>query len=282
MKNRWKTLLLTVFASAVLACTSVPASETVNETEITVQAEDAAAADQQLEAAKNASANMIGKLAEKTEEELNDLILTAAPSNKIIAANWMGVRSELGNVVEITEQNAYYSEDGRFITVESLVTYDKAPKKTKVTVTNVYDLKNSENTMEWNVDYPKSKLFGEAVLNTLMGIGIVFLVLLFLSFLIKNIHWIPDLVEKYSKGGAVSLPPVKRSAPAAAPAAPAAPAADDGALIAVITAAIAAARAEENQAGSGADTTMNAQQEENEADTFVVRSIRRLNRSSRF
>ena len=96
------------------------------------------------------------------------------------------------------------------------------------------------------------------VLNTVMGVGIVFLALLFLSFLIGRLHIIPDLIEKKEAEKAPVTP--------AAPAPVAAPAVeeeedlmDDLELVAVITAAIAAS---ETTSGDG----------------FVVRSIKKANR----
>ena len=88
-----------------------------------------------------------------------------------------------------------------------------------------------------------------------MGVGIVFIVLVFLSFLISLFRFIPGLVEGKKKEAP--------AAPAPAPVPVAAPAAedvtDDTELIAVIAAAIAASE--------GTST-----------DGFVVRSIRKVNR----
>lgn len=98
-------------------------------------------------------------------------------------------------------------------------------------------------------------------MNTLMGIGIVFLVLLFLSFLIGQFKHIGKLEESMAKKDAA--PAAKTAAVPAAPVAAPAPAeetVDDGELIAVIAAAIAAAE--------GTTT-----------DGFVVRSIKKSNRN---
>ena len=96
-----------------------------------------------------------------------------------------------------------------------------------------------------------------AAVNTVIGIAIVFFILLFLSFVISLMKYIPKLEAALTK----------KNAPAPAPApAPAAPApvedeelVDDGELVAVIAAAIAAAE--------GTST-----------DGFVVRSIRKSNK----
>ena len=98
----------------------------------------------------------------------------------------------------------------------------------------------------------------EAGLNTVMGIGIVFLVLLFLSILIAQFKHVAKLEAAFTKKPTAPAP---KAAPAAAPVA--APVVeevmDDGELIAVIAAAIAAAE--------GTST-----------DGFVVRSIKKHNR----
>ena len=104
-----------------------------------------------------------------------------------------------------------------------------------------------------------SQLIERAALNTVMGLGIVFLTLLFLSWLIGKLHIIPDMIEKKAKENEPVAP--------AAPVTFAAPEVeeeeedltDDLELVAVITAAIAAS---ENTSGDG----------------FVVRSIKKANK----
>lgn len=104
------------------------------------------------------------------------------------------------------------------------------------------------------------KLMEQAGLNTLMGLGIVFLVLLFLSFLISQIHWIPDLIEgKNREKEAAKAAAAPKAAPAPAPVAEEEEYVDDLELVAVISAAIAAS-------------------ENTSADGFVVRSIKKANR----
>ena len=90
----------------------------------------------------------------------------------------------------------------------------------------------------------------KAALNTLMGMGTVFLVLIFISLIISSFKKVNEIEAnvKAKKAGAeapaAAPAPVQTAAPAAAPARTAAPAgnaANDGELVAVITAAIAAA-----------------------------------------
>ncbi len=110
--------------------------------------------------------------------------------------------------------------------------------------------------------YSKSELMGQAGMNTLIGMGTVFVVLIFISFIISLFKYLPALFAKKTK-----VPePKKEEAPAKA--AQSVPVAsenlmNDAELVAVITAAIYAASGSAN--GSGAVSK----------DTLVVRSIRR-------
>lgn len=97
-------------------------------------------------------------------------------------------------------------------------------------------------------------------MNTVMGLGTVFVILAFLILVISLFKYIPGLVEgkkKESKPAPVAAAP----APVAEPAVE--DVTDDGELIAVIAAAIAASE--------GKTST----------DGFVVRSIRKVNRRKR-
>ena len=106
-----------------------------------------------------------------------------------------------------------------------------------------------------DVQYSMAETLRRAVMNTIMGIAIVFIVLIFLSFLIYLFRFIPNPEAKKKAQAAAPAP-----APVAAPVEVAE--ADDTELIAVIAAAIAAAE--------GTTT-----------DGFVVRSIRKINRKKR-
>ena len=104
--------------------------------------------------------------------------------------------------------------------------------------------------------YTMAENMERAAMNTLMGMGTVFIVLIFISFLISCFKFI-NVFEKKVKSS-----PAPAAAPAPAPAAPAAEEdlTDDLELVAVITAAIAASE--------GTST-----------DGLVVRSIKRAGTS---
>lgn len=111
-----------------------------------------------------------------------------------------------------------------------------------------------------NVDYTMGEKMQQAGLNTLLGMGTTFVILILLAFLISLFRYIPKIQAYFSKKNK----PEEEEEEAPTPeeiAGTAAPAeenlADDGELVAVIAAAIAASE--------GKTTT----------DGFVVRSIRK-------
>lgn len=110
--------------------------------------------------------------------------------------------------------------------------------------------------------YSMSEILGKAGMNTLLGMGTVFCVLIIISIIISLLKFIPKLQAAFSKKEApqpAQIPAPVQVAPAAAESEAAAEeedVSDDCELAAVIAAAIAAS-------------------EEIPADGFVVRSIRR-------
>lgn len=272
MKNRFKALLL-ASALCVTSLTGTILAETATEGVVEQISEAGAAAVtgetpaegesqfapyyDQMKASVSAT---LEQLSAMTDEQLMDLIEGTDASAASIAAGWNGVKEELGVFTGMEEQEII--EDGNIITIKSVANYDAVPANTKVNVEYVYDTKKNNVSLDWDIKYPMSKLIAEAGLNTLLGLGTVFIVLVFLSFVIGNIHWIPDIVEgmKKKKEPAPAAPAV--SAPA--PEAPAAAVEEeelvgDEELVAVIAAAIAA-------------------YDQVPADGFMVRSIKKAGR----
>ena len=192
-----------------------------------------------------------------TDDQIEMLIDGDDPTGAAIASNWKSVKEELGAFVEVTD--AQLSEDGTEISGHAK--YEKASDKTEVVASYKINEETQTATMNWDINYSFGVLMQRAAMNTVMGIGIVFVTLLFLSALISQMHLIPDMVDKMSKKKAPAPAPAAASAPAAAPA----PAVeeeeyvDDLELVAVITAAIAAS-------------------ENTSSDGFVVRSIKKANK----
>lgn len=163
----------------------------------------------------------------------------------------------------VDELGAYVSTDG----------YDFTTKKDEVTLTAhltyeqrnadleiVFNKKSVAQSVTLNPEYSLSEILAKAGMNTLLGMGTVFAVLILISLVIYCFNFIPTIQAKFGKKKEEKAPaaPAKAAAPvAAAPAAAAEePAVDEGELVAAITAAICA------YTGSS-------------ADGFVVRSIRR-------
>lgn len=124
----------------------------------------------------------------------------------------------------------------------------------QATISISFDEDLNMESLDISAKYSIGEIMQKAGLNTLLGMGTVFVVLIFLAFIISLMKYIPAIMEKLQK---------KDKAPAveAKPATPAteetmADETDDLELIAVITAAIAASE--------GTST-----------DGFVVRSIKR-------
>ena len=128
----------------------------------------------------------------------------------------------------------------------------------------VFDSQGTPTSMSVDVQYGMGKTLQRAGLNTLMGIGTVFVMLILLSLLISLFRFIPNPEAKKAAEAkaAKTAKEAEAAAIAAAPAQAEENLADDGELVAVIAAAIAAAE--------GTTT-----------DGFVVRSIRKVKRNRR-
>lgn len=239
-----------------LASEAAEAESEAAEIESEVAQTEALSQEEQL---KQAMAQYLTEIAGYTDEQLDQMMASDNASTALIASNWKSVKEELGNFVEIESIENGISEDGYTMTITSKAKYDKLDDKTDVTVVYEANQKDQSVSFSWEINYPMSKLIERAALNTVMGLGIVFLTLLFLSWLIGKLHIIPDMIEKKAKENEPVAP--------AAPVTFAAPEVeeeeedltDDLELVAVITAAIAAS-------------------ENTSSDGFVVRSIKKANK----
>ena len=164
-------------------------------------------------------------------------------SDAVISAgisSWESAMSDLGAYNGVTDHKVEIGSGADHNAVVTLIINDQG----------------SLSSITVNVERSMGELMLNAALNTLMGMGTVFIILILISLLIGCFKFIPQIQEKFSK---------KNKQPAAAPAAApvvAAPVEEeeetsDEELIAVIAAAIAASE--------GSTST----------DGFVVRSIRR-------
>lgn len=121
----------------------------------------------------------------------------------------------------------------------------------------IYDENARLESMTVNAEYGTGEILSKAGLNTLLGMGTVFAVLIFISIIISLMKYIPALGERLKKKPVQTKTAIVEEAEMPVSAATATETMDDAELIAVISAAIAAYE------GSGS------------SDGFVVRSIRR-------
>lgn len=202
------------------------------------------------EALETTVQNVMTTLPELSEEEIQNF-LDSGDAFTVAATNaWLDNKDELGGFVEIVSSTVDYDEEEGKYTLHS----DAAFEQKNATIAMTFDATGAPTYMTVEVQYTLAEEMGQAGLNTIMGLGIVFLVLLFLSFLIGLFKYIGAAVEKMTKK------PAAPAAPAPKAAAPVAAASeelvDDKELVAVIAAAIAT-------------------YENTSTDSFVVRSIRR-------
>lgn len=168
--------------------------------------------------------------------------------------SWNSASAEFGNYVSVLRDET-----------EVTITEDKANVKVKIQGDKVYKgnrqrtatieivmTEKGYDSITVSTDYDMSELMTKAALNTLLGMGTVFAVLILISVLISSFNLIPKIQDMFKKKPAETgfVP----EAPAAA-VTEAVEEADDTELIAVIAAAIAASE--------GAVS----------ADGYVVRSI---------
>lgn len=199
-------------------------------------------------------------MADMTDTEKNAYILSLAPTatekdieeiirqtNLII--RWDEAVADVGEFVELGDFTI--TKSGKTLTCEQEIIYEERP----VLLSYVYQYYNME--LE-DIGVEAVQTLGEkmtnAGLNTLMGMGVVFTVLILISLIIYGFKIFPYLEEKKKANAIVDMP---AAAPVAAPAAtPVTQTQDDLELAAVIAAAIAAS--------TGTSTS-----------DFVVRSIKR-------
>lgn len=167
---------------------------------------------------------------------------------------YVGLMDDLGAYVSASEGSVKETDDGYEVSVNAVF----AERECEFVIGLDEEMVDIVS-MSFNPVYTLGENMTRAALNTLLGMGTVFIVLIFISWLIGCFKYINVIEQKMKNKGAKEAPAAP-AAPAPAPVA-AAPAAeenlvDDLELVAVISAAIAA-------------------YEGTSADGLVVRSIRR-------
>ena len=170
--------------------------------------------------------------------------------------SWQTSKDELGAKKESNGETTVTLKDDQY-TVTVPVKFEKA----NANFVYVFESTGTPVSMSVDVQYGMAQTLKRAGLNTLMGVGTVFVMLILLSLLISLFRFIPN-PEAKKAAEAKAAKEAQAAAIAAAPVQAEENLADDGELVAVIAAAIAAAE--------GTTT-----------DGFVVRSIRKVKRNRR-
>lgn len=244
MNRKLKSLLAMVCVLALTLSMSVCAfaADTVTEDEVANY--------------KSAAETLISQIAGFSDEEIENYLAQDDAFTTATMESWKSVKNELGAYSSIVSQDV--EKDGDVVTISTVAQFEKA----KADVVLMLDLGQQMYTsMTYSVQYSLAANMQRAGMNTLMGIGIVFLMLLFLSFVIGLFKYI-EKFQNVGKKKAAEEAPKAEEAPAPAIAQSEAADedfADDLELVAVISAAIAAY---ENTSG----------------DSFVVRSIKKSNK----
>lgn len=192
-----------------------------------------------------------------TEDEINTYLNSGDEFTIQAMESWNSAKDELGEFEELGSTEVEFSNNQYTVVVPA--EFEKLDAEFEY----VFDDQGTPTSVSVNVQYPLSVSMTRAGLNTLMGLGVVFVVLIFLCFVIYLLRFVPGLVEGKKdeddeEEAVVAAAPIPAPAPAAAEAAM-----DDRELVAIITAAIAASE--------GKTST----------DGYVVRSIRKVNRRKR-
>lgn len=233
------------------------------------------------EETKNALYSLTESTTQSMDEVVTSGLIEEQKSNATIYAglqSWESAKAEVGNVDFSVDADGNGLADcftEKSITVDDeenyIVTVQVAGDKKSADIVATYNKDITDYvSLVTNVNYSFKELMQQAGLNTLLGMGTTFAVLILLSLIIALFGYIltsrdkkkaeaeakKDAEEAERRAAAAAAAPAQKS-PQAAPA-------DDGAIVAVIAAAIAAYR---EAAEPAADP-----------DAFVVRRIRRIHR----
>lgn len=206
---------------------------------------------------KSMSENLATSLTEFTDAQIDEGIAYYEQYGDTVIVGlmqqWKEIKGEVGDFVKLGDLTV--EKSGKTLTTSQLM--DFAGRDLTLTcVYNYLDMQITSVTLDEN--FSLGEKMQKAAMNTLMGLGTVFLILILISLIIYGFKVIPYLEEKAKAKNAPAPDAAPVPAPVPVPAVQMEePQQDDTELIAVIAAAIAAFE------GSVS------------ADGFVVRSIKR-------
>ena len=211
---------------------------------------------------ENSKAELVGEGAEGVEYIFENYFGMKVEGNGMISAfdSYLMATDEIGKLVSINNCAAEYDTSGDKIIITVNCSFEN--KTAGVEFIYKKDLYHTLTSSATNIDYTFGEKMAKAGLNTLLGMGTVFAVLILIFGIISLFNLIPKIEAAFSK----------KEAPVAATSVDNAitqiveseELSDDLELVAVISAAIAAYE------GSAS------------ADGYVVRSIRRVSNGSKW
>lgn len=183
-----------------------------------------------------------------------------------IFANWESGSEDLGAVTSIDNHTVKF--DGKEVIVNTEVTgteLDPDGNVRKADIELIYTAKDYTITsLSVNVKYTFAELMEKAGLNTLLGMGTVFCILILISLIISLFGFIPKIQAAFAKKETKAVETETAVDNTIAQIIENEELSDDTEIIAVISAAIAAYEAENGYVS---------------ADGVVIRSIRKVNKS---
>ncbi len=247
-RKLFATIAMVLLAGAFTGCAKKEAAETL---EPELSASIAEGSEDILESLAGYDEEYVNVMIEQYEDDGNTNMVNSLDT-------WLNTRDEVGTFVQIdgNQPTSVELKDKQY-----LVTVNAIFEKRPMEVTIIYDKKGMISNLEFAPVYTLGENMGRAAVHTLIGMGTVFIVLIFISLIIGCFKYINQWEKSRS---AKAAPEASKAASAPAPApAPAAVApmeeeelVDDLERVAAIPAAIAA--------------SMNTS-----TDGLVVRSIRR-------
>lgn len=240
LKGLWMAVCLALMVLGLTACSSKQTFEDSLETMTQEQAD----------LYKTSAQSLIEQIANFSDEQIEEYLKQSDDFTISALESWKSAKDSLGAYESVKEQAVVEEEDS--VTVSSLVEYEKADATVDLVLN---PSQNTLTSMSFNVNQTLAVKLEEAGLNTLMGLGIVFVILFFLCFVISLFKHVSKLEAKLQskeeKKETVDAPVMEQERLLQEK-----ELVDDRELVAVISAAIAAS-------------------ENTSTDCFVVRSIRK-------
>ncbi len=210
-----------------------------------------------VETCEDATVECIETFAVWSDEQWETYLSSKDDALRVTAQAWVEQTKILGNLVNFdrTKMESEANEEELQVSVSVPAKFEK--NTGTLTLVYNYDKTTGKLLLAYTQIAEAETFAGNmkgAVINTIMGVGMVFAVLIFLIFVISSMKYVNLIGRKKEEP--------KKAAPQPAPVAPVVEedVTDDLELVAVIAAAIAAS-------------------ENTSTDSFVVRSIKKVNRS---